>query len=458
VTAAQASAVPAEPQRTPEVLTQPEWEQLNPFRSWESTETKMANPRRGDAPQRTDGWPVLPGAALHGWAGDVVRQIEPHSEADPAALLISILVAAGNLLGPGLHCRVEASRHGLNLFAVLVGESSKGRKGTSWGHVERLCARIDESWARDRVTGGLSSAEGLILEVRDDALPPAPPPDRRLMLVQPEFASVLRVMAREGNNLSPTLRDAWDSGRLRTLVKNSPLKATDAHISLLAHVTRPELLRYLSDTEQHNGFANRLLWCCVRRSRCLPEGGCVPDEQMKVLSDQLRGIVDWARRLGQHEIRRDEQARQLWAAVYPRLSDGLPGLLGAATARAEAQVLRLSALYAALDCSTLVRVEHLKAALALWDYCFESARYIFGDATGDPIADRICEALRDAGEAGLTRTQIRDLFGRHASADRIGQALSGLAAMGIAERKIEATAGRSIEIWTATEATKATKG
>ncbi|MGA8160429.1 MAG: hypothetical protein WA374_06075 [Acidobacteriaceae bacterium] len=397
-----------------------------------------------------DGWPAFPKAALYGFLGDIVRAIEPHSEADPAALAISTLTAAGNLLGPSVHCRVEESRHGLNLYAVLVGESSKARKGTSWGHVERLCAQVDESWAQDRVTGGLSSAEGLILEVRDSIEPPDPPLDRRLQLVQPEFASVLRTMTREGNTLSPTLRDAWDSGKLRTLVKTNPLRATGAHISLVAHITRPELLRYLSDTEHHNGFANRLLWCCVRRGKLLPEGGRVPDGQAQALAETLRGVKDWAQSLGEQEIRRDEQARSLWAAVYPQLSAGLPGLLGAATARAEAQVLRLSSLYAALDCSTLVRVEHLRAALGVWDYCFASARYIFGDATGDPVADRIREALRDAGENGLTRTEIRDLFRRHASADRIGQALNTLATMGVAERSIGATEGRSTERWTAT--------
>ena len=123
------------------------------------------------------------------------------------------------------------------------------------------------------MTGGLSSAEGLINEVRDQELPT----DRRLMAVSDEFASVLRVMAREGNTLSPSLRSAWDSGNLRTLVKTDPLKATGAHISLVGHITRTELLKYLNDTESHNGFANRLLWTSVKRSKCLPEGGLVPE-------------------------------------------------------------------------------------------------------------------------------------------------------------------------------------
>ncbi len=402
-------------------------------------------------------WPTLPEPALHGLAGDVVRAFEPNSEADPAAILMQFLVAAGNLIGPGPHCRVESSQHGFNLFCLLIGETSKARKGTSWEHIRRLFDRVDGEWADNRVTTGLSSSEGLINEVRD-APDGETSPDRRLLIVQGEFASVLKIMGREGNTLSPTLRDAWDSGKLRTLVKHNPLKATGAHISMIGHVTRPELLKYLNETESHNGFANRLLFVCVRRSKCLPEGGTMSGEVMVELSRSIFGVVEWARS-GPRELRRDDATRQLWAAVYPKLSAGLPGLLGAATARAEAQVLRLSGIYAVLDQAETVRVEHLTAALALWDYCFASARFIFGNATGDAVADRIRDALEGAGAEGLSRTGIRDLFKRHELSNRIEQALALLKTLGTAASRMVITEGRSIEVWSiATEATKATEG
>jgi hypothetical protein len=212
----------------------------------EAPSATAAAPRSGGA-----AWPSLAAQAFHGLAGEVVRAIEPHSEADPAAILLQFLAAFGNVVGPGPHCMVESTSHSLNLFVVLVGESSKARKGTSWGHIRRLFAGVDAEWLDQRVTGGLCSAEGLISEVRDEEFVT----DRRLFAVSDEFASVLRIMGREGNTLSPILRSAWDSGNLRTLVKHDPLRATGAHISLLGHITRLELLRYLSDTESHNGFA-----------------------------------------------------------------------------------------------------------------------------------------------------------------------------------------------------------
>ena len=78
-------------------------------------------------------WPnPLSEDAFHGLAGDVVRTLEPHTEADPAALLLQFLVAVGSVIDRGPHFRAEADRHALNLFVVLVGETSKARKGSSW--------------------------------------------------------------------------------------------------------------------------------------------------------------------------------------------------------------------------------------------------------------------------------------------------------------------------------------
>jgi protein gp37 len=290
-------------------------------------ETKpIDQPEVGQSVADPQGWPVLLPAALYGLPGDVVRTIEPRSEADPTAILIQTLAAIGNLLGPGPYCSVESTRHALNIYTLFIGESSRARKGTSWDHIMRLCSRVDGLWAQERVTSGLSSAEGLISKVQDTD----PPSDRRLLVVQSEFASVLKIMRRAGNTLSPLLRAAWDNGNLRTLVKSNPLKATNAHISIIGHITSPELLRNLSDGLT-NGFANRLLWCCIKRSKFLPEGGSVPEAEIASLSRRLRVVLEWAWSGGNFELRRDNAARDLWAAVYPSLSACVPGSLGAAT-------------------------------------------------------------------------------------------------------------------------------
>lgn len=404
-------------------------------------------------------WPEVDPVALYGLAGDIVRAIEPHSEADPAALLLQTLVAFGNCVGRSPYFRVEGDRHHLNLSAVIVGVSSKARKGTSWGQVRRAFKSVDEDWISDCVQAGVSTGEGLIWAVRDPIEKKEPVKekgrvtgyqtiiadhgveDKRLLVQEPEFAKVLRVMAREGNTLSPVIRQAWDSGDLRVLTKTSAARATGAHISIVGHITAEELRRNLDETESANGFANRILWAQARRSKFLPEGGSLKESDLKPLQSRLSEAIQIARQCT--EITRDEGARKLWCEVYRDLSSGYSGLFGAVTSRAEAQVLRLSCVYALLDGLHVIGRQHLEAAIAVWKYCEDSARFIFGQATGDRTADVILDALSEAGEQGLTKTQLSDLFSRKKQAAEINRALTLLQERGLINSRKEHTEGRS---------------
>jgi hypothetical protein len=118
-------------------------------------------------------------------------------------------------------------------------------------------------------------------------------------------------------------------------------------------------------------------------------------------------------------------------------------------ARAEAHVLRLSMIYALLDCSETIEVVHLQAAIAFWDYAASSARYVFGSTLGDKIADRILDELRIVHPGWLTRNQLRDLFSRHEPADRIKTALDSLERQRLASRTSVKTAGHPEERWVA---------
>ena len=417
---------------------------------------------KNSVPEEDISVPVLSDVALFGLAGDIVRAIEPHTEADNAALLIQLLAGFGCLIGKTAYFRAEADYHYTKLFAVLVGASSKGRKGTSLGQIKRLLKRVDESFA-DCLQDGLSSGEGLIFHVRDAQFKKVPikekgrivdyqeemvdegAKEKRAFVVEPEFARVLRAMAREGNTLSSIIRQAWDSDQLRIMTKN-PLKATEAQISIVGHITKDELARNLDETETANGFANRFLWVFTRRSKYLPEGGTLQESQLNSLVEKLYKAATYARMT--QELKRDEQARRKWIEIYPKLSDGHTGLLGSVTSRAEAQVMRLACLYALLECSEEITIEHLEAALALWQYCEDSARYIFGNQTGSKTADTIYAALLGA-EDGLTKTQIRDLFQRNASSSQVNVALKMLIELGRVEVIKQKTDGRTAEIFLA---------
>ena len=97
-------------------------------------------------------WPQpLAQEAFYGLAGDIVHTIEPHTEADPAALMIQLLTTFGNVVGRKAHFMVEATPHHLNLFAVVVGDTAKSRKGTSWGHIRSFFEPVAELWVQERI-------------------------------------------------------------------------------------------------------------------------------------------------------------------------------------------------------------------------------------------------------------------------------------------------------------------
>jgi hypothetical protein len=227
--------------------------------------------------------------------------------------------------------------------------------------------------------------------------------------------------------------------------KNSPLKATGAHISIVGHITEEELRARITRTDAANGFANRYLFMLVRRSKSLPFGGSLADAKIDELAQRVKMAAETARMMGRATM--TDEARHEWSAVYEQLSAEQPGLLGAITARAEAQVTRLAMIYALLDDRDKIDVAHLKAALAVWEYAEASAAHIFGKSLGDPVADEIERALRQVGTVGMTRTAIRDLFGRNRSGDRIGAALQLLLTKGRARFETSRTSGRPVETW-----------
>jgi hypothetical protein len=438
------------------------------FAALVSVQRLKAEPAEEPPIPEAPAWPDPPAAeAFHGLAGAIVRTIEPASEADPAALLAQALVEYGNAIGRSAYFRVEADAHRGNESLVVVGRTSKARKGTSFGRVHGLYRDVEEQWATERVQTGLSSGEGLIWAVRDAikkqervkerGLPvryeevEADPgvQDKRLLVYEPEFVNVLKQTERPGNTLSPVIRQAWDGGaKLRTMTKNSPACATDAHVSTIGHITTEELRRYLTGTESANGFGNRILWVCAERSKLLPEGGRVDTQAWESLRHELAAALAFGRSAG--EIKRDEEAAGIWREIYGELSDGKPGLAGALLARGEAHVMRLALVYALMDCSTAIQAPHLMAATALWEYCERSVYYVFGDQLGDPLADDLLRLLR-ASPHGLTRTEIQSYLGRNQPSSRIGPALGLLLQHRLARSERQETGGRHAERWFATK-------
>lgn len=405
-------------------------------------------------------FPSLPPDALQGLSGDIASAIAPETEADIGGVLLSLLVGFGSCLGKGAWCSVGSENHFPNLFACLVGDTASG-KGQAWGVANGILAVASTTW-KDNLCYGLSSGEGLVERVQDqeqglqDSQFILKAPElKTLMCYESEFARPLTAMRRDGNTLSPIIRSAWDSQPLEVLTrKQNKLRASNAHISILAHITPEELTKvFSSGLEVANGFANRFLWVLVKRSQLLPHGG-----NTKVLDrfvQPLREAIAKGKTLG--FCQRSPEANQLWEAVYPELSSAKTGHFGKATERARPQVVRLSLLYAALDGSRIIQEWHLKAALALWRYCQESAKVIFGDGdlqTTHPqknevsLDKQVLNAIRSSGSKGISKSDLLRQFQPIKSGD-LDAVLSLLQSQGKAfpSKDEHEGSGRKAELW-----------
>ena len=417
-------------------------------------------------PLPRENWPAPPGpAAYHGLAGRAVKLIEPETEADPVGILTQCLVSFGNAVGRGPFMSVDGVRHGTNEFLVVVGETAAARKNTAKARALEMLQDIDSDWHGRRIRSGLSSGEGVITPVRDsvwsklprkengrivgseDVMTDEGEPDKRLLVVESEFGSVLRALQREGNRLSALLRAAWDGDSLSTMTK-SPLRATNPHISIIGHITFHELSNLLSGLEIANGLANRVMWICVRRSRHLPFGGRGVD--LGPIRTGFRDALDFARDVG--EMTLTKGARALYSDHYRRLSTPAAGRIGEVTSRAAAHVLRWSMLYALAGRSGVVAADHLEAALAVVDASNRAACHIFGDTLGHPDAEKVLDALRVA-SGGLTRSEISTrVFKGNAPRSRIEAALTFLQQHGrIVEERRVGPNGRPVWTYRANE-------
>ena len=285
------------------------------------------------------------------------------------------------------------------------------------------------------VIGGLTSGEGLVADL-------ASRPEgrnRHVLVMEPEFARLLRVSARSAT-LSALLRDAWDGADLAILTRKQPLRATNASVAILGHVTGEELRRRLDQTEIANGLANRFLFVWVDRSKRLPNGGRVPLDEIEALGVRVRDSIERARQLG--SLSRSEDAELRWSEIYNGLDDDVEGVVGSLTARAEAQMLRLSVVYALLDGSSVIDVAHLDAAEAVWQHCEATINRVFARKEPDWVLPRLLAGLREAGPAGLDGSAQRDLFHRHLPGVRLATARAELHARGLAYTVAIDTGGR----------------
>ena len=180
----------------------------------------------------------------------------------------------------------------------------------------------------------------------------------------------------------------------------------------------------------------------------------MPETELAPIQRELWRLVAQAQKRGAMTM--TANALQMWESVYPEISKEHTGLAGSIINRGEAQTLRLALVYALLDGQERIDESHLNAALAMWGYAQDSALYIFGDRSVDPLEEKLLEILK---QGPLSATDLSAAFSRNIPKERLQPLLQQLEAQQrISIRKEKSGKGRPRQIITLREITTINEG
>jgi hypothetical protein len=384
---------------------------------------------------------------LYGLIGEIAKAGSTDTEANPFAIAASALAYLGVAVGRGPYIPIGDDWNHARLNFVHVGRSSRGRKGTAKklviNRIAKAVHELNEYLAPQIHTGGLSTREGLALLIHDgwtqgkDEIEPIS--DKRLLVVESEFANVLHQGKRDGNTLSTALRDAWDGISIKPAIKTSRVWASNPHIGILADITPIELRGLMSSRELSNGFANRFIFFWAEGIKVNPFPKQTPKEKIDDFARRVADILLFVK--ADRHVDRDTsrmifspQAASLYAHLYQgelrerSAGEQITGLLD----RRAPTLMRLAMIFALTDLSLTVDVVHIKAAMAWIRYWVDSVKYIFQSALDEAateltnvVANELIEFLTCHKKA--SRSEIIKLcFKGHLSKIELDRALDEL--------------------------------
>ena len=385
-------------------------------------------------------------ACLYGLVGDVARAGGDTTEANPFAVAANFIAFMSCAVGRRPYMAVGNTWHHARQFMLHIGRSGRGRKGDAVSLISRIeCSlkALSKDAGPQVHRGGLSSREGLVYLIHDGytegKTEVEPVLDKRLLVIESEFANVLHQGKREGNTLSAALRDCWDGVSLKPATKSSRLWATDPHIAMIGAVTPGELLGLMASRELTNGFANRFLMFWAERTKMLAFPRATPKEDVDALAQRALDVLTFCNPEQRTEkdsmrVELSPNARKRYEKLYMgELNDNSAGeRITALIERRAPMLLRLAMLFALCDLTTTVEVHHVNAALAWVRYSVESVKFIFASAADEvavaetnDTAQKIVEFLQT--NKRVTRKKITvDCFSGHANKTRIDAALDEL--------------------------------
>lgn len=387
-------------------------------------------------------------SCLYGLVGEVACAGSEGTETNPYAIAANFIAYLSCAIGRGVYLPIGNTWHHTRIFCLHIGRSGRGRKGDAVQLVLRIdqaLRELDNRFAPQIHRGGLSSREGLVALMHDgyrqgkQEIPAVD--DKRLWVVESEFANVLHQGRREGNTLSAALRDCWDGISLKPATKSNRMYASHPHVCLSGAISPSELTEMMAARELTNGFANRFLMIWAERSQILPFPKATPQTTVDALACRVLEILRFtgADQVDQRDHLRMElsaQAQWRYAQLYRTELNEDQGseVVDSMLERRAPMLLRLAMLFALTDLQTRVDVPHIDAAMGWMQYSTASVRYVFVSAAEDAkivqaleLSNRVLAFLHERGQA--TRSQISaDCFQGKVSKARIDASLEHLLA------------------------------
>ncbi len=356
------------------------------------------------------------------------------SEAHPVAVAANFLSWFACAIGRGPFQRIGDACIHCRPFSLIVGKSGKARKGTSETTMREVFKRAD-ALQRERnhnkdvlrfFPGGMSTGEGLAWVIRDprDADDKGKGgdegvKDKRLVVIEPEFSNVLAQGKRDGNTLSPVVRNVFDGRDIEPMTKTSQTKASRPHIVIVGHITGFELREKSTENDAANGLLNRFLILYVYRPKLVPLPEPTPEAVLDGLAVRLADAIEYASRgnvhaHNTHEVTMIPEARDLWRELYPQITRDRDGKGGNLLARSEMYARMLAMIFALMDLRSEIEPCDLTAALAWVDYWHQSVVYIFqceeDEAELDPFSVDVLALV--TARPGITLSQIQENWNR----------------------------------------------
>ncbi|MDD5272599.1 MAG: DUF3987 domain-containing protein [Methylovulum sp.] len=383
-------------------------------------------------------------AMFYGFVGELARIGVQGKGLNRVAVSAAFLSFLGANIGRDTFLMVGDTVHHPRLFTLHIGRSGQGGKGDSQQLTHRIRKRIELTHSGllgQSHSGGLSSREGLAGLIHDGHGENKAIDDKRLWVIESEFANVLHQGRRDGNTLSTALRDAWDGSDIKPATKKFTAVSSAPHIGIHANITPSELKGLSSSRDIHNGFFNRFLMVFSENVAHVAFPSPTPESAVDDLAAQAADIIRYAK--GGYpassnglQMHMSEAVMKYYDAIFPSLKKPFDSdIISTLLERRAPYVLRLAMLFALTNKTHVIEPKHLQAGLAWVNYAINTVRYVFADQAVSPQArenrahaDKILAFLGKHPEGAGLRELINDCFKKNLSTERIQKALGCLLA------------------------------